>query len=102
MPVKMAQDEYIARNLMLKIEKINMSSPFFHSKINCLPLSVNGGEGGVRPEWAGPKMDRVAAIMHTNCEMLGCEKWCDRSCEFVTKIVFSHNERLMAPGLNVS
>ena len=60
-----------------------------------MPLSVNGGEGGERPEWAGSKMDQVASIMHPNSEILGCEKLCDRSHEFVTQIMLSHNKRLV-------
>ncbi len=56
----------------------------------------------MRLEWAGSKMDRVASIMHPNLEMLGCEKWCDRSRESVTQIVLSCDQRLMAPGLDVS
>ncbi len=56
----------------------------------------------MRPEWAGSNMDRVASIMHPNLEMLGYEKLCDRSHEFVKQIVLSHNQRLMAPSLDVS
>ena len=55
----------------------------------------------MRPEWAGSNMDRVASIMHPNLEMLGCEKLCDRSREFVIQNALSHDQRLTAPGLNV-